>query len=203
MGGIQKEGGFFYNLLNNPRVYDPFLRYLGDHDIIQQVIRDELDLERKKRILDIGCGTGNVSRMFPKEHYTGIDSDKNYIDFARRKYDKDFICMSAVDLKFENDHFDVIFTKDLFHHLADDLFSKVLAEMKRVLKPTGRVLILEICYQENNVSFYKKILNRFDRGKYIREFNVLREMLLVYFKVDKQYLRKGIWADLAVFSAHK
>jgi len=192
-----------YDSLNNPKIYDSFLQYLGDHRIIQQVIKNELDFGDKKRILDIGCGTGNVSRMFPKENYIGIDCDKNYINFARKKYDKAFMSMNADNLQFENNCFDIIFTKDLFHHLSDDMFFKVLSEMKRVLKLAGNALVIEICYQEGNLSFYKKILHNLDRGKFIREFSALRENLLKYFKVKKQYIKKGIWADLAVFLVYK
>lgn len=201
---MTKSGSdIFHSLFNNPAVFDSISKYFSDHAVVGKVIGKEIDLAGKKRILDLGCGTGSLSRMFPSENYTGVDFDKKYIDFARKNYNKNFLVMDASDLKFESDYFDFIFTKDVFHHLTDEVFLKTLSEMKRVLKPAGQVLIIEISYLPSEDLFYKKIIRKIDRGRYIREFNILRELVLRRFIIEKGYLEKGMWGDLAVFLAGK
>jgi len=108
------------------------------------------------KVLDIGCGSGRFYDFFQekKVDYFGIDFSKKLIDIAKRKYlphsleeekfsDKPlptFIKVDALDLPFEDNFFDKIFSIAVFHHIpSKEKRIDFLREMKRVLRRGGEV----------------------------------------------------------------
>ena len=97
-----------------------------------------------KKVLDIGCSSGvltaQVASALPKSKVTGLDSYKDAIDFAQKKYPHiDFICADAHKLPFKNNAFDLIICTETLEHVIDP--RKTLLEMKRVLKENGHAII--------------------------------------------------------------
>jgi len=194
---------FFHALLARPEAFYLFLELFGNYNMVSGIVDDELSVNDKDRILDLGCGTGYISKIFPSENFIGVDSDKDYIEFARRKYRRNFLTMNAADLKFADGYFDIVFISNLFHHLTHEMVLKVLSEVKRVLKPGGQALLMDISYVSERDSFYKKAIRMIDRGKNIMEFDTLRSLIMSYFKIKKNYLKKGLLGDNAVFLVTK
>lgn len=194
----QNKKNIFYTVLNHPGIFDIFLKLFGDRKIHKKVIKGELNIQKKNRVLDIGCGTGDLALMFPAESYTGIDCDKNYVDFARKKYSRNFLTMNAADLKFADDYFDIILVSGLFHHIPDETLQRVLLEIKRVIKPSGRALFFEVTYLNRGDSIFKELIRKADRGKYIREYGMLQKAARDKFDIEKCYIKKSMWADYSV-----
>lgn len=192
-----------YKLLDSPFIFDIFVKTLGERNRLKKIIKRELDIQKDDKILDLGCGPGDLSVLFSPENYTGTDINQEYINFARKKYNRNFIKMDASDLKFEDNHFDLVFISSLLHHISDELFLKVMSEIKRVTKPTGRVFVFEFSYILNKESLYKWILRKLDRGKYARDYGSLKKIVLKYFNIKKDYLSKSPWGDSAVFLLNK
>lgn len=103
------------------------------------------------RILDFGCGRGELSRDVLERgagFVAGIDISSNYIQealasaaakgYGRERYD--FLVMDAHKLTFENDSFDIVAGHGILHHL--DL-PVCLEEIRRVLRPGGVALFIE------------------------------------------------------------
>lgn len=194
----------FYKLLNSPQAFSLFLKFFGDRNIVSEIIKKELEIRDDSAILDGGCGTGYFSLMFPYKGYIGVDFNEDYINFAKKKYNRNFKRMDAVNLQFDDNYFDIVFVNGMLHHLQDDILAKVLSEIKRVLKPGGHALIIEVSYVLGEDSKFKRFLRRLDRGKYIKEFNVLRQSIRDYFSIAKAYVNKeGPWCDNAVFLVKK
>ena len=118
----------------------------GGPDEIRRVV-DGLDLDGC-RVLDIGCGTGGIARFlaqaFGPDQVVGIDVDQGLIDTAIREAAEagltdrlSFKCVEPGPLPFEQDCFDVVFSKDAMIHIADK--ESLFAEIFRVLKPGGQV----------------------------------------------------------------
>ncbi len=97
-------------------------------------------------VLDIGCGNGRLYQLFGdlSISFTGIDISEKLIEIAREKYENcKFEVGDMVELPFEDEKFDVIFSLVAFHHLPnEDMQLKALKEMKRVLKPDGKIILL-------------------------------------------------------------
>lgn len=101
------------------------------------------------RILDVATGRGDFLH-FLQENLTqfgtavGIDI-KRFEVWSKNGFDPDrihFLEMNAMDLKFDNDSFDLVSISNSLHHMEDPV--KVLLEMKRVLKSTGVFLFYEM-----------------------------------------------------------
>lgn len=93
------------------------------------------------KLLDVGCGTGVLSRLLVEKGYDviGIDISENAINKCKNKglnaYQQDL----SEKLLFRDEEFDGILMSEVIEHIADTFF--VLHELNRVLK-TGGVFIL-------------------------------------------------------------
>jgi len=97
----------------------------------------------KNRVLDIGCGNGRFSYFFEKSSYLGIDSSEELIKIALKNHpDKKFQVADALDLPFNDNSFNGVFSISVLHHIpSKELRDKFFMEIKRVLEPGGIVLI--------------------------------------------------------------
>lgn len=108
-------------------------------------------------ILDVGCGVGGSTRRLSHEtgcRVTGIDLSDEYIDAAERltqllgMEDKvDFLATSALDLPYEDNTFDGVWSLQMNMNVEDKL--GWMKETYRVLKPGGRAVIYEVCGNKN------------------------------------------------------
>ena len=101
--------------------------------------------------LDIGCGTGwavrHISRLAEgKGEFWGVDISGRMIEEARLcssgNGNLNFLKADASELPFRDDYFDNILCTNSFHHYPDP--ERVIREMERVLKPAGRICILDL-----------------------------------------------------------
>jgi SAM-dependent methyltransferase len=95
--------------------------------------------------LDVGCGTGALAERLAERGYemVGIDPSDGMLEILRARCPAvQAIQASGTALPFADDSFDLVLTVATLHHVADpDAVSQTLAEMVRVSKPGGRILI--------------------------------------------------------------
>ncbi|MBD2519025.1 methyltransferase domain-containing protein [Nostoc sp. FACHB-973] len=109
------------------------------------------EISPQDTVLDVACGTGELERLLLTEHPTlkivGVDISEEMLAIAQEKcsvYPQVlFHTASASALPFADDSFDVIVSASSFHYFSDPLAA--LIEMKRVLKPNGKIVILDWC----------------------------------------------------------
>jgi demethylmenaquinone methyltransferase/2-methoxy-6-polyprenyl-1,4-benzoquinol methylase len=97
------------------------------------------------RVLDACCGTGDlaVAALQAGATVTGLDFSERMLERARRKSDEiDWVQGDAEKLPFEDASFDAATVGFGVRNLAD--LERGLTELRRVLRPGGRVAILEI-----------------------------------------------------------
>jgi SAM-dependent methyltransferase len=96
-------------------------------------------------VLDVGCGTGLLAARLAGASYnvTGVDPSEGMLDvLARRTPDVDAVKGSGTSLPFADDSFDLVLSVAVMHHIADaDEVRRTLAEMVRVAKPSGQILV--------------------------------------------------------------
>jgi SAM-dependent methyltransferase len=95
--------------------------------------------------LDVGCGTGVLASRLADAGYqmSGIDPSDGMLDVLRaRTPGIEAVQASGTELPFDDDSFDLVLTVAVMHHIADpgDV-RRTLAEMVRVARPAGRILV--------------------------------------------------------------
>jgi ubiquinone/menaquinone biosynthesis C-methylase UbiE len=125
---------------------------------------EQARLKPGEAVLDVGCGTGGVTipakiRVGEKGKAAGIDPSPEMIANARRKAKRagleiDFQVGVIESLAFPDNTFDVVTSSLMMHHLPKNLQVKGLNEIKRVLKPSGRLLIADMRRPSKN--FFKR-----------------------------------------------
>ena len=124
-------------------------------------------LKKGMSCIDIGCGSGSVTRLMAEMvgedgHVVGVDIDNRYLEYCNRsissrqkniEFVHDDICRSRLDT--EEERFDIAYSRFMFHHLSDR--SEAVRSMKRLVKKGGTILIQDLdhapgswlCYPEN------------------------------------------------------
>lgn len=138
-------------------------------------------LEGVREALDVGCGIGHWSRLLARMlpaplAITGVDREARWVDEARRRSPSAggvslaFRQGDALALPFADASFDLVSCQTVLIHLADP--AAALAEMARVLRPGGHLLVAE----PNNAA---TTLAGLITGPDVRPADVLRELAVV------------------------
>ncbi|WP_019501302.1 class I SAM-dependent methyltransferase [Pseudanabaena sp. PCC 6802] len=114
-------------------------------------LKDYMNLSGNETILDIACGTGELERLLiaahPRLKIVGVDISEKMLEIAQSKFTGDrnieFVQASAIALPFPDRSFDIIVTANAFHYFEHP--AAALQEMCRVLKPDGKVIVMDWC----------------------------------------------------------
>ena len=132
-------------------LYDPFVKLLGG-DRARRVLLDQAAVRPGHHVLDVGCGTGTfvvlVKRLHPNVEVIGLDPDPKALARATRKAEGEAVSIRfdqgfADRLPYSDASFDRVFSSFMFHHLQGQEKAKTLHEARRVLKPGGRLYLLD------------------------------------------------------------
>jgi SAM-dependent methyltransferase len=124
------------------QVEDSHWWYVGRRRIIQSLVEKICRTLNKTnpRILDVGCGTGaNLKMLAACGRAEGVDISPQAVEFCRERGLDSVKLGAAEQLPYEDGSFDVVTALDVVEHLDDDVAG--LREMRRVLRPDGRVLL--------------------------------------------------------------
>lgn len=143
--------------LNEPLFYD-FLLFLmtrGREARFRGHLLDLANVTAGEFLLDIGCGTGTTAiaawdRVKPEGVVHGCDVSPRMLARARRKAPQvardvslHFTAADAVSLPFRDGLFDVALLTTVLHMLPENERGAALCEAARVLRPQGRLLIVD------------------------------------------------------------
>lgn len=126
----------------------------------EKEVLQNIKINSNDAVLEIGCGEGaNIYNLNSNARFfAGIDLFCEKLKFAKQFVKKaKFICADAKDLPFSDDYFDLVFCRDVFHHVQDK--DKMIQEMLRVLKPKKAIVMLE----SNGKNFFWAIFGTFIR----------------------------------------
>ncbi|RDH76144.1 methyltransferase domain-containing protein [Mycolicibacterium moriokaense] len=131
--------------------YDLLTRLLGMRRNYDALI-SQADLADAHKVLEIGCGTGNVvirvKNAHPRVDVVGVDPDPKALARAQRKaqglngirFERGY----AQRLPFADGGFDRVLSSMMLHHLDDEAKAAAAAEAFRVLRPGGSLHIVDI-----------------------------------------------------------
>ncbi|WP_433221240.1 ubiquinone/menaquinone biosynthesis methyltransferase [Microtetraspora malaysiensis] len=141
--GIFEKIAGYYDRMN-------FVLTLGRHERWCHEVAARLAPPAGGQLLDLATGTGVIAlaaaRRYPAAAVTGVDFSEEMLNRAKAKPGADAVRWQHADatcLPFENESFDGITEGYLLRNVED--LDGVLREQYRVLKPGGRIVILETC----------------------------------------------------------
>ena len=149
-------GGGHSHVLRHPRAYDWLARAitLGGERKFRRRILDFAELNPDDAVLDVGCGTGTLlieaaKRIGSSGEAHGVDRSVEMLAHGRRKaaaqgVAANFMEGSADRLPFPDAFFDVVFCTLMLHHLPPPIQMATIVEMPRVLRPGGRMVIVDM-----------------------------------------------------------
>ncbi len=149
------------------------------------------------RHLDIGCGPGTfIGTLSNEARSVGIDLADPQIQYARREYQtekREFRCVAAGELEFDDDTFDVVTIVELIEHLEMGAIERLFSEVRRVLVPGGKLVVTtpnygslwpllekivnaraEVTYEDQHITFFKRrpLLDLLERTGFGRRASV-------------------------------
>jgi len=145
-GGIILHAARFYDFL-------AWAMMLGREGAFREKMLDLARLKTGESVLDVGCGTGTLAiaakrRVGSTGKVYGIDASPEMTARASKKARK-----AGLDIVFKNDviealsfpdaQFDAVLSTLMFHHLPRKLREEGTREIRRVLKPGGRALVVD------------------------------------------------------------
>ena len=142
-------------VLHSAAGYDllAWLLLLGRERAFRERVVRLARLQPGQSVLDIGCGTGSLAiaakrRVGPSGMVHGIDASPEMIARAKKKASKAGLDVSFTNgvveaLPFPDGHFDAVLSTLMLHHLPREARQQCAREMRRALKPGGRVLAVD------------------------------------------------------------
>ena len=143
------------SVLHSAAAYDLFVWLItfGRERSFREAMLRLAHLKMGESVLDVGCGTGTLAiaakrQVGPTGTVYGVDASQEMIARAEKKARKAGVEVTfkkafAQSLPFPDVQFDVVLTTVMLHHLPRNARQELAFEIRRVLKPGGRVLAID------------------------------------------------------------
>jgi ubiquinone/menaquinone biosynthesis C-methylase UbiE len=144
--------------------YDLYMKRitLGREDALRTMTVNLAQVKPGNCVLEIGCATGTLSlaakrQAGPTGSVFGIDIIPGMIEVSQKKaikakLDVTFQLGNIEDIPFPNAHFDVVMCSFMIFHMSEKVRHKGVEEIYRVLKPQGRLMVLDLALPSRPVS---------------------------------------------------
>ncbi|MFC1640420.1 class I SAM-dependent methyltransferase [Patescibacteria group bacterium] len=119
-------------------------------------------------VLDFGCGNGRLITFLDisPDYYRGIDISRELLQIAKHRYPRYFFTQieRENETKFSDERFDVVMSIAALHHMNPEMAAGALSEIKRIVKPGGKVII-SVWYMWKP-KWIKRLLASWARGRF-------------------------------------
>lgn len=148
--------------------------FLGRREVILRMLATHLlaRVDGTPRLLDVGTGTGALLQHLERfGEVLAVDVDTEAVRFSHLRGATNVRLYDGTTLPFEDASFDVVTAFDVIEHVPDD--AVVLAEMFRVLRPGGTLMIMVPAFpflwgRQDEISHHYRRYRRADLGERLR-----------------------------------
>jgi len=184
-----------YAVLSMPFIYTAFQNLMGAQRGWADFVRDFVKPSIGGRLLDVGCGPGELLSYLPEMEYWGFDISEAYIEYARGKFGArgNFVCklLVAEDLA-TMPRFDVVVASGVLRHMDDDVARDFVALSHAALKPGGRFVTVDPCWTDHQHPVARFLISR-DRGRNVRTAIGYEQLVSPVFRERKITVRHKAW----------
>jgi len=143
--------------------YDSYMRRItfGRENKLREETLDSAEIKSGDCVLEVGSGTGTLTLAAKKKvgisgKVNGIDVIPGMIEVSRQKAkqaneDVSFDLGSIADIPFEANTFDVVICSFMIFHVAEKTRRKGISEIHRVLKPNGKLFIVDLGLPQGSI----------------------------------------------------
>lgn len=167
-----------------------FNQMIGAGQLREEFVRISICPQVGHKILDIGCGTGDLLHYLPPCDYYGFDLNPNYIAYAKRRYGARgvFECQELSRSALLRRDFDIVIAGGVLHHLSDEQCDVLTDLAFSALKEGGKLVTLDGCFVREQSRMARFFVSR-DRGRFVRNPERYLEILKRRFKVITHEVR--------------
>lgn len=171
----------FRRFLNIPIVWYT-LQYLVGGNSFKHNMYPSVFKSKQGKLLDFGCSSGNTTSSFLAFDYWGVDTDKEAIASASRRFAK----YPSVHFEYANlslgpykkDFFDHVLFAGTAHHLTNEEMPEIVKNLMLSLKAHGEFHFYDPIVQKDKDNFITRMVLKYDQGKNMRT----RDDLQSFFK---------------------
>ncbi len=188
-------------------MYDPLVRFLSFFiggarglEVMWTYVIDEMGATPGKKVLDVCCGTGVMCARIADVvgaggAVVGVDlSEKMLKKAEKRKIKKDTVrfCLSnAEEIPYDDGYFDCASITFGLHEMPHQVRMNVLCEMRRVMKPGGKIAVLDYSYPTNKLIQCLFTIWMFVEGKTAKDF-IKRDLSSMIRDAGFNYIKKSV-----------
>jgi len=146
------------------------------------------------RVLDIGCGPGEIVEHLPGVEYFGFDLSQTYIQMAEKRYGNrgTFRCEDVTtQTLYRLREFNLVLALGILHHLDDEESMKLLNLARSLLRQGGRLITIDPCFIEGQSRIARLLISR-DRGRNVRREEEYRQLITSVFREVKVDIRHDL-----------
>ncbi|MEA1908103.1 MAG: class I SAM-dependent methyltransferase [Euryarchaeota archaeon] len=190
-------------------VYDPLVRFLSFFiggarglDVLWTSVIDEMSATSGKKVLDVCCGTGVMCARIADAVgaggvVVGVDLSEKMLKCAekrkRRKDNMRFCLSNAEEIPYDDGYFDCASITFGLHEMPYQVRTNVLCEMRRVIKPGGKIAVLDYSYPTNKLIQYLFTIWMFVEGKTAKDF-IKRDLSSMIRDVGFNHIKKSVYS---------
>jgi 2-polyprenyl-3-methyl-5-hydroxy-6-metoxy-1,4-benzoquinol methylase len=173
-----------------------FKAVTGGDRAMRTLVRDYIRPVAGERIIDVGCGFGDLARHLYGVEYHGVDVNPQYIEFANRHNTvarAEFHLLDVTELGEQKyGKFDCAALLGVLHHLSDDEVSITVEAVSQMLNAGGRLIAAEAVFDPSQATT-ARVLAALDRGRYVRDQARYRELVSPWFTSTETELRHDLF----------
>jgi SAM-dependent methyltransferase len=156
-------------ILSHPRVYELWSRLVGSEHSRTTLVHEHIRPWSSARVLDLGCGPGELLGYLGDVRYAGVDINPDYIDHARARFGDraEFHVGDATAIDLTTREFDLALSFGVLHHLDDVGAAQLLRLAANALGPRGRMVTLDSTLVPGQSRAARLVIKR-DRGHHVR-----------------------------------
>jgi SAM-dependent methyltransferase len=170
---------------------------VGADQMRRQYSNEYIRAQPGQRVLDLGCGPGDMLEYLPDVDYEGYDISDAYIKAAQAKFGTrgKFFHERVEGLKTRPwpEPYDLVLGTAVLHHLSDEEAMSLFQIAARAGRPGGRLVTLDGCYRDGQSRIARTLL-KMDRGQFVRSEEEYRRLAGTAFGSVRAAIREDLAA---------